>query len=85
MPEEVDFHQKTSTETSLEKVDSRQNVLSQESESSTSTNRWDIMISYDWSVQGSVLRLVGALKALGYKVWVDVEQMKGSSISSAST
>jgi hypothetical protein len=39
-----------------------------------------IMASYNWGHQDTILRLVKALQARGYAVWVDVEQMKGSTV-----
>lgn len=39
-----------------------------------------VMVSYSWAQQDVVLRLVAALKARGYNVWVDVESMRGSTI-----
>jgi hypothetical protein len=39
-----------------------------------------IMASYNWDHQDTILRLVKALQARGYVVWVDVEQMKGSTV-----
>ena len=34
-----------------------------------------IMISYQWDVQPTVLQIRDRLKAAGYRVWIDVEQM----------
>ena len=34
-----------------------------------------IMISYQWDVQEEVLKIRQRLKAAGYRVWIDVEQM----------
>lgn len=42
-----------------------------------------IMISYNWAVQPTVKRLAGALQAAGYKVWLDIEQMKGSTMEAS--
>jgi len=39
-----------------------------------------IMISYNWGVQPLVLKLAKALKSAGFKVWLDVEQMHGSTL-----
>lgn len=42
-----------------------------------------IMISYNWGVQPLVLKLAASLKAAGYPVWLDVEQMKGSTLDAS--
>jgi hypothetical protein len=39
-----------------------------------------VMVSYNWGHQAIILRVVAALQARGYDVWVDVEQMKGSTV-----
>jgi len=36
------------------------------------------MLSYNWGVQKEVFKLREILKANGYKVWIDVEQMSKS-------
>ena len=37
-----------------------------------------VMLSYEWEMQPTILRINGSLQRRGYAVWVDVEQMKGS-------
>jgi len=39
-----------------------------------------VMISYNWGVQPIVLKLAKELQGAGYKVWLDVEQMQGSTL-----
>eukprot|EP01045_Picozoa_sp_COSAG04_P038737 COSAG04_NODE_10516_length_771_cov_2.190476_1_plen_257_part_11 len=39
-----------------------------------------IMMSYNWDHQDVILRVVAWLQAHGYLVWVDTEQMKGSTV-----
>ncbi|XP_069136765.1 uncharacterized protein [Argopecten irradians] len=39
-----------------------------------------VMISYQWNSQPLVLRLKDVLKHAGYKVWMDVEHMTGSTL-----
>jgi len=39
-----------------------------------------IMISYNWTHQPLVLKLAQALKEKGIKIWLDVEQMEGSTL-----
>ena len=39
-----------------------------------------VMLSYCWSQQPVVIRLAAALKQRGHKVWLDVEQMTGSTV-----
>ena len=38
------------------------------------------MASYNWDHQHVILRVVAWLQAHGYLVWVDTEQMKGSTV-----
>ena len=38
------------------------------------------MVSYNWDHQHVILRVVAWLQAHGYLVWVDTEQMKGSTV-----
>jgi male-specific lethal 1 len=38
------------------------------------------MASYNWDPQDTILRWVTALQARGYTIWVDVEQMMGSTV-----
>eukprot|EP01045_Picozoa_sp_COSAG04_P015950 COSAG04_NODE_1298_length_7325_cov_2.902989_5_plen_593_part_00 len=37
-----------------------------------------VMLSYEWEMQPTILRINDSLSRRGYAVWVDVEQMKGS-------
>ena len=37
-----------------------------------------IMLSYQWDVQPTIVRLNGSLQQRGYKTWLDLECMKGS-------
>ncbi|XP_013413002.1 uncharacterized protein LOC106175503 [Lingula anatina] len=39
-----------------------------------------IMISYNWKDQSVLLKIKDALQQLGYNVWMDVEQMSGSTL-----
>jgi hypothetical protein len=39
-----------------------------------------IMASYNWDHQDVILRVVASLQTRGYLVWVDTEQMKGSTV-----
>lgn len=39
-----------------------------------------LMLSYNWGVQTEVVQIKDRLKATGYKVWIDVEQMSGSTL-----
>ena len=38
------------------------------------------MISYEWSHQQRVIVLKDCLEGLGYRVWLDLEQMSGSTL-----
>lgn len=42
-----------------------------------------IMISYNWGVQSTVKKLAATLKAAGYQVWLDIEQMKGDTLEAS--
>ncbi|XP_071498021.1 uncharacterized protein [Diadema antillarum] len=39
-----------------------------------------VMLSYQWDVQEQILKVKDLLKAKGYNVWMDVEQMGGSTL-----
>ena len=39
-----------------------------------------VMLSYCWAQQPAVIRIRQSLGDLGYKVWLDVEQMEGSTV-----
>jgi len=39
-----------------------------------------IMISYQWDSQPFVKRVAGALRAAGYKLWLDIDDMQGSTL-----
>ena len=39
-----------------------------------------VMLSYCWAQQPAVMRIRQSLGDLGYKVWLDVEQMEGSTV-----
>jgi hypothetical protein len=41
------------------------------------------MISYNWGNQQSVLRIAKSLKERGYHIWLDVEQMTGSTLEAS--
>lgn len=41
-----------------------------------------LMVSYAWAQQETVLRIRTALGQLGHHVWIDVEQMSGSTVDS---
>ncbi len=41
------------------------------------------MISYNWGNQPVVKRLAKSLQSLGYKIWLDIEQMEGSTLEAS--
>ena len=43
-----------------------------------------VMLSYNWEFQSVIKRLNNALKFKGYRIWIDVEKMQGSTIESMS-
>jgi len=44
-----------------------------------------IMISYQWDSQPIVIKLAQKLKSLGHKIWLDIEQMQGSTLEAMAT
>ncbi|KAL3855572.1 hypothetical protein ACJMK2_014788, partial [Sinanodonta woodiana] len=46
----------------------------------TKQKKGHIMISYDWSNQQDVIRIRDTLKAQGYSVWMNIQDMDGSSL-----
>ena len=40
------------------------------------------MISYQWDVQKLVIQIKNKLQADGYKVWMDIDEMGGSTLES---
>ncbi|XP_061166924.1 uncharacterized protein LOC133175816 [Saccostrea echinata] len=44
----------------------------------------DVMISYDWEHQDSVLKIRNSLKEKGIKCWIDVENISGSTLEAMS-
>ena len=41
-----------------------------------------IMVSYQWDVQDVVIQIRDKLQAVGFKVWMDVDEMGGSTLES---
>ena len=41
-----------------------------------------VMISYQWDVQKLVIQIKNKLQADGYKVWMDIDEMGGSTLES---
>ena len=44
-----------------------------------------VMISYQWDVQKLMIQLKSKLQAEGYKVWMDIDEMGGSTLESMAT
>jgi len=44
------------------------------------SKKYDIMISYNWGVQKRILVMKEMLEKKGFKIWLDLDQMKGSTI-----
>ena len=51
-------------------------VAEQQAESSVE----HIMLSYEWGCQASVLLIKSELERAGYKTWMDVDNMSGSTL-----
>ncbi|KAJ3160741.1 hypothetical protein HK101_000876, partial [Irineochytrium annulatum] len=47
-------------------------------ETSDGSEKYDVMLSYNWSHQKTVIRIRDSLVARGFKVWLDLEQMSGN-------
>ena len=43
-----------------------------------------VMMSYNWDHQPTIKRVVAALQAAGFNVWLDVQQMRGSTVDAMS-
>lgn len=41
-----------------------------------------VMISYQWDVQKSMIHVKNELQSQGYKVWMDIDEMGGSTLES---
>eukprot|EP00026_Physarum_polycephalum_P005612 Phypoly_transcript_05647.p1 GENE.Phypoly_transcript_05647~~Phypoly_transcript_05647.p1 ORF type:complete len:615 (-),score=88.60 Phypoly_transcript_05647:6-1850(-) len=54
------------------------------SKSAAKHKRGHVMISYQWDDQKIVMRISQSLKQKGYKVWLDLEQMGGSTLEAMS-
>ena len=39
-----------------------------------------VMLSYNWGYQKEMLKIRDALKDSGYKIWMDVDQLGGSTL-----
>jgi male-specific lethal 1 len=48
---------------------------------STSDDVPHVMISYQWNVQPLMIKVKDVLKSNGYKIWMDIEHMQGSTLS----
>ncbi|KAL9979651.1 hypothetical protein ACROYT_G017341 [Oculina patagonica] len=54
----------------------------QQSVKQEATDTKHVMISYQWDVQKLVIQLKNKLQADGYKVWMDIDEMGGSTLES---
>ena len=41
-----------------------------------------IMISYQWDCQDTIIQVKDKLRSAGFNVWIDVEEMRGSTLES---
>eukprot|EP00051_Salpingoeca_urceolata_P025171 m.447085 g.447085 ORF g.447085 m.447085 type:complete len:1022 (+) comp20313_c5_seq9:65-3130(+) len=62
----------------LEADDPLLDAAEEVAESNKEIPKFDCMLSYQWDSQTTVLRLRDSLRARGFTVWCDVEQMSGS-------
>ena len=44
-----------------------------------------VMISYQWDVQSTLVEVKTKLQSAGYSVWMDLEQMGGSTLEAMAT
>ncbi|CAF4765428.1 unnamed protein product, partial [Rotaria magnacalcarata] len=55
--------------------------VAEEEEEEEEEQKYDLMISYCWAESELAHRIFGYLsEKLGYKIWIDIEQMHGSTI-----
>ncbi|XP_078359598.1 uncharacterized protein LOC144644064 isoform X1 [Oculina patagonica] len=50
--------------------------------SSVPTKTKHIMISYQWDCQDTIVQVKDKLRSAGFNVWIDIEEMKGSTLES---
>ena len=63
------------------KVEKEDKLKAQESDQTGEDEQYDLMISYSWADMDLVHRICHHLRdKLGYKIWLDQEQMHGSTI-----
>jgi len=60
-----------------EKTDSKDKDDKKENNSS---KNWDVMMSYNWASQPVMILLARKLQASGVRVWLDIDQMTGSTL-----
>ena len=46
--------------------------------------KYDVMLSYSWGSQETVLKIRDQLRGAGLSCWIDVEQMSGSIVAAMS-
>lgn len=62
------------------KEQSIQRRLSKVGTSASTANEKVVFFSYNWAHQKEIVKLAGDIKAAGYKVWLDIDQMHGSTV-----
>jgi hypothetical protein len=65
------------------KVPVPQVIQTEHAASQGKDNQKHVMISYNWGHQHIVKKISQALQQSGYRVWLDVEQMKGSTLEAS--
>ena len=51
-----------------------------EAPSAAAAGAGHLMISYQWDMQATVLRIAASMRTRGFRVWVDTEMMSGSTL-----
>ncbi|XP_077865675.1 uncharacterized protein LOC100367673 [Saccoglossus kowalevskii] len=67
-------------EQQLEHAELMAELKSNDEEESGETNLGHVMISYQWDCQKVMIKVKDLLKAAGFRVWMDVDQMAGSTL-----
>ena len=78
--DETTTEQKIKARRSSLRTDDFSELLLKSSPSPLPPTKKHVMISYSWAQQAGVLRVATELKARGFTLWVDVEQMQGCTI-----
>lgn len=85
IPSAIETLQSLSMHPNKDVVKASQGVLweierNRDSLSSVPTKTQHIMISYQWDCQDTIIQVKDKLRSVGFNVWIDVEEMSGSTL-----